>query len=117
MYKRQTQELTQRTIDLERTVRQYIVLNDPALLERFDESVGLSIAAVKRLEQTPNTALGSLPNDWLQAIDMLSPVSYTHLDVYKRQVNRQSRDFTDHSIRSTQIVELIGIECIGQQSR
>ena len=67
-----TQELTQRTIDLERTVRQYIVLNDPALLERFDESVGLSIAAVKRLEQTPNTALGSLPNDWLQAIDMLS---------------------------------------------
>ena len=67
-----TQELAQRTIDLERTVRQFLVLNDPALLGRFDENVALSIAAVKRLELTPKTALGSLPDDWLQAIDKLS---------------------------------------------
>ena len=49
-----------------------MVLNDAALLERFDRSVALSLGAVKRLESTPEEALGGLPDAWRQAIEQLS---------------------------------------------
>ena len=42
------QELAERTVDLERSTRQFMVLNDAALLGRFDENVSHSLAAVKR---------------------------------------------------------------------
>ena len=106
------QELAERTVDLERSTRQFMVLNDAALLGRFDENVSHSLAAVKRLESVPGEPLGELPGTWRQAVEQLSqglhqsaprtglvpvlnrlakvhnalePVSYTHLDVYKRQ--------------------------------
>lgn len=67
-----TQELAQRTIEMERTVRQYFVLKDPALLARFDDNVAHSITAIKRLDLTPNRPLGTLSEDWLQTVDKLT---------------------------------------------
>ena len=47
------QELSQSTIDLERTVRQFIVRDDAALLVRFDANANRCLAAVSRLRQIP----------------------------------------------------------------
>lgn len=44
------QELGERTVDIERSARQYLVLNDAALLARFDEHLTLALAAVERIE-------------------------------------------------------------------
>lgn len=63
------QELAERTIDLERSARQYTVLNDAAVLNRFDAQVASSRAAVERLNSLPTRPLGSLPDDWRQTAD------------------------------------------------
>lgn len=65
-------ELAERTVDLERSSRQFIVLNDAALLERFDENVTHSLEAVKRLESARDNPLGELPGNWRQAVVQLS---------------------------------------------
>lgn len=67
-----TQELAQRTIDLERTVRQVVVLNDAALLQRFDENVINALALAKRLEPFPEQVLGGLPAEWIATVSKLS---------------------------------------------
>ena len=66
------QELAERTVDLERSTRQFMVLNDAALLGRFDENVSHSLAAVKRLESVPGEPLGELPGTWRQAVEQLN---------------------------------------------
>ena len=66
------QELAERTVDLERNTRQFVVLEDAALLERFDENVTHSLNAVKRLEAIPGRALGDLPENWRNTIESLS---------------------------------------------
>jgi len=66
------QELAERTVDLERSTRQFMVLNDAALLGRFEENVSHSLAAVKRLESVPGEPLGKLPGAWRQAVEHLS---------------------------------------------
>ena len=66
------QELAERTVDLERSARQFMVLDDPAVLSRFDENVARSLAAIKLLEAIPWEALGGLPDAWRQAVDSLS---------------------------------------------
>ena len=66
------QELADRSIDIERGVRQFAVLGDPALLGRFDENVTHALTAVRRLESLPGSALGRLPGDWRQALEALA---------------------------------------------
>ena len=66
------QELAERTVDLERSTRQFMVLNDAALLGRFDENVSHSLATVKRLESVPGEPLGKLPGAWRQAVEQLN---------------------------------------------
>jgi two-component system sensor histidine kinase GlrK len=65
------QELAERTVDLERSARQFLVLNDPVLLKRFDEHAALALTAVGRLEALPDTALGELPRDWRTNLEQL----------------------------------------------
>ena len=65
------QELAERTVDLERSARQFLVLNDPVLLKRFDEHAALALTAVGRLEALPDTALGELPRDWRANLEQL----------------------------------------------
>ena len=66
------QELAERTVDLERNTRQFMVLENAALLERFSENVTRSLNAVKRLEAIPGEVLGDLPERWRSTIDSLS---------------------------------------------
>ena len=66
------QELSQSTIDLERTVRQFIVLKDAALLGRFDANANRCLAAVSRLRQIPRLASEAPINDWTTALSDLS---------------------------------------------
>ncbi len=66
------QELGDRSIDIERGVRQFAVLGDPALLGRLDENVAHALSAVRRLELLPEGALGHLAADWRLAIEALS---------------------------------------------
>ena len=60
-------ELAERTVDLERGARQFVVLKDSALLDRFDETAAQALAAAKRLQAIPDQALQTLAGDWAGA--------------------------------------------------
>ena len=66
------QELAERTNELERSARQYMVLKDGAVLARFDTQVARSLGAIERLELLPGKPLGVLPGDWQQTVGELS---------------------------------------------
>jgi len=66
------QDLADRTVDLERSARQFMILRDSAMLVRFNENVEHSMAVVKRLEVVPGDVLGTLPEAWRQSIESLS---------------------------------------------
>ena len=66
------QELAARTVDLERSARQYMVLKDPAVLARFDMHVLHSLEAVERLDALYLKPAGTLPGEWRLLADELS---------------------------------------------
>lgn len=66
------QELAERSVDLERSARQFMILKDAALLARFDENVAHSLAAASRLESVAGNSLGKLPGSWREALQSLS---------------------------------------------
>lgn len=66
------QELSQSTIDLERTVRQFIVLKDTALLARFNTNADRCLAAVSGLRQIPRLDSEGAINDWTMALSELT---------------------------------------------
>lgn len=66
-----TQELSQCTLDLERTLRQFIVLKDAMLLTRFDVNADHCLAALARLRQIPRLAPEKAINDWSMALSDL----------------------------------------------
>ena len=65
------QELAERTVDLERGARQFDILKDPALLERFDDNAAQARAAAHRLQDIPDAALATLAGDWSQTLAQL----------------------------------------------
>jgi len=58
------QELGERTIDIERSARQYLVLKDPAFRQRFDEHLTQSLALVDRIDSLAGEPLSSLLGGW-----------------------------------------------------
>lgn len=58
------QELGERTIDLERSARQYLLLSDPLFRQRFDEHLVQSLALVDRLDEQAGESLSSLLSGW-----------------------------------------------------
>jgi two-component system sensor histidine kinase GlrK len=66
------QELAERTVDLERSARQFMILNDSALLDRFDENQARALSALSRLEAVPGEAPGSLTDAWRKTLARLS---------------------------------------------
>ncbi len=61
------QQLSERTVDLERSARQYLVLEDPLLRERFRAAQHEALAALLRLE-TALPGIAPLADEWrLQA--------------------------------------------------
>ncbi len=101
------QELGERTIELERSARQFMVLNDNAVLARFDAQVSRSLAAVERLESLSARPLENLPGDWQQAVGELAralhlsasakeiPVLLSRLTEINGQLDHASRRWID----------------------
>lgn len=58
------QELGERTIDLERSARQYLVLKDSLFRQRFDDHLAQSLALVDRLDSLAGEPLSSLLGGW-----------------------------------------------------
>lgn len=75
-------ELAERTVDIERSARQYLVLKDPALLARFDDHLMQSLAAVTRLEASSAKGLQPQLRQWRESAARLNQVV--------RQQSRQS---------------------------
>jgi len=65
------QELAERTVDLERSARQFAILKDSALLARFDDNATHARAAATRLQAIPGDALAALAGDWAQTLTQL----------------------------------------------
>lgn len=101
------QELAERTVDLERSARQFLVLNDPALARRFDEHAALALTAIQRLESLPGDALGDLPRDWRTNVEQLGDGLHrlagkeglqpflNRLGELNRSLDRQGRQWID----------------------
>ena len=66
------QELAERTVELERGARQYMVLRDSAVLARFDMHMTHSLEALERLESLAIGSLEALPGEWRQAAGELT---------------------------------------------
>ena len=65
------QELAARTVDLERGARQFAVLKDPTLLDRFAEGAQQALFAARRLQAIPDATLGALADEWTQTLARL----------------------------------------------
>ena len=61
------QEIAERTVDLERSARQFMVLKDKTLLPRIEENASDCLTALQRLENIPGTAFSKLAEDWRMA--------------------------------------------------
>lgn len=61
------QQLAERTVDMERSARQYLVLEDPALLEGFSHAHQESLGALERIEGFGLPHVGALVVGWRQA--------------------------------------------------
>lgn len=58
------QELGERTVDVERSARQYLVVADPVFRQRFDEHLAQSLALVDRLAAMPGDPLAPVLGGW-----------------------------------------------------
>ncbi|MDR2187436.1 MAG: HAMP domain-containing protein [Azonexus sp.] len=58
------QELAERSVDIERSARQYLVVNEPAFRQRFEERLGQSLLLVDRLDRQSADVLSPLLNGW-----------------------------------------------------
>ena len=65
------QELAERSVDIERSARQYLVLDDPVLLQRFDEHLAQSKVLVERLDGLGAEPLTPLLAGWRMVVEAL----------------------------------------------
>ena len=65
------QELGERTVDIERSVRQYLVLDNPVFRQRFDEHLTQSLAVVDRLDGMAAEPLLPLLGGWRMVAEAL----------------------------------------------
>lgn len=66
------QELGERSVELERSARQFMVLNDRTVLARFDAQVFRSLTAIERLDSFARRPLEGLPGAWQRTVGDLS---------------------------------------------
>lgn len=62
------QAIEQGSVDLERSARQYLVLDSPQVARHFDEQVQRVLAQLSGLEGGAGGALGEWPGQWRQAV-------------------------------------------------
>ena len=83
------QELGERTVDIERSARQYLVLDNPVFRQRFDEHLSQSQAVVDRLDTLAAEPLVPLLGGW-------------------RMVAEALRSGLDQNIPQAEIIPLLG---------
>ncbi|WP_153111209.1 HAMP domain-containing sensor histidine kinase [Propionivibrio limicola] len=66
-----TRELAERSVDLERSARQFLVLKDAAVLGRFDEQAAAAQRSADYLETLPGNPLAPHPAAWREAVATL----------------------------------------------
>lgn len=62
------QQLAERTVDLERSARQYLILKEPALKQRFDELVAEALPALERLRVIDPESFSAPAGNWRTAV-------------------------------------------------
>jgi two-component system sensor histidine kinase GlrK len=109
------QELAERTVDLERNARQFKILKDKALLDRFDENSVRSLGALNRLEAIGDAL--ALTGAWRQTLTGLSQElhqtdqastlepSLNRLALLNHELERSGRRWIDGE-QSTMLAEL-----------
>ncbi len=65
------QELGERTVDVARSAKQFLVLQDSAIRQRFDDHLGQALAVVDRLDALDAKPLRSLLGDWREWAEAL----------------------------------------------
>jgi len=65
------QELGERTVDIERSARQYLVLDNPVFRQRFDEHLAQSLSVVDRLDSMAAEPLPPLLGGWRMVAEAL----------------------------------------------
>ncbi|MBI2277929.1 MAG: HAMP domain-containing protein [Dechloromonas sp.] len=65
------QELAERTVDIERSARQYLVLDDAVFRQRFDEHLAQSLVLVDRLDALAAEPLSPLLGGWKMVAEAL----------------------------------------------
>lgn len=80
------QTLEERSVDLERSARQFLVLGDADLRERFREHLDESLQQLAQIETLAGNALGNMPQEWRQVAASVN-----------RKLNRQG-ERTEHDI-------------------
>lgn len=65
------QELGERTVDIERSARQYLVLDSPVFRQRFDEHLSQSLAVIDRLDTQVAEPLIPLLGGWRMVAEAL----------------------------------------------
>ncbi len=65
------QELGERTVDIERSARQYLVLDNPVFRQRFDEHLAQSLMVVDRLDGMAAEPLPPLLGGWRMVAEAL----------------------------------------------
>ena len=66
------QSLAERTVDLERGARQYLILSDPAVLDHFERNASAALASLGRVENIPGGGFQELTDSWRQELARLS---------------------------------------------
>jgi len=65
------QELGERTVDVARSARQFLVLQEPDIRQRFDDHLAQALAVVDRLDALDAKPLRSLLGDWREWSEVL----------------------------------------------
>jgi len=65
------QELAERTIDIERSARQYLILDDQLFRQRFDDHLAQSLSLVERLESMSAEPVSPLLGGWRMVAEAL----------------------------------------------
>jgi len=109
------QQLGERTVDMERSARQFLVLGDPALLERFQQARQESMTALEWIAGLGGAETQTLADRWiessrkaghalragagdgtaLQALGELQPVNEKLAAEIRRQLDAQSQRLLD----------------------
>ena len=68
-YSSAVQQLGERSVDMERSARQFLVLKDPLLRERFEQARGESLVALQTIAALRAPSVSALVEEWRAAAD------------------------------------------------